>query len=287
MDILHHSVIGLIGVNVALDLDCAMIGYFFLLGSILPDLDAFLVVLNKRLYLKNHQGFSHSLLLAPVYAFILVFVFTFWIDFLWMNYMGLLLGIFVHSILDYSNTYGIKLFYPLSNKRFSLDAIFFIDTFLILLTLSMYIYHYNISIYLGLFLLYIGAKIVMQRYIKQKLNASFVIPSAFNPFEFFIYIYDKKRIEIFRYTLFSDKKRDYKKIENQDEIFYYLTQKSSLFKDIQKISKALHIVKVSKSNQKIIIEAKDLAVRNFGMKFATTTLEFNLNGDLLYETSNI
>jgi len=287
MDILHHSVIGLIGVNVALDLDCAMIGYFFLLGSILPDLDAFLVVLNKRLYLKNHQGFSHSLLLAPVYAFILVFVFTFWIDFLWMNYMGLLLGIFVHSILDYSNTYGIKLFYPLSNKRFSLDAIFFIDTFLILLTLSMYIYHYNISIYLGLFLLYIGAKIVMQRYIKQKLNASFVIPSAFNPFEFFIYIYDKKRIEIFRYTLFSDKKRDYKKIENQDEIFYYLTQKSSLFKDIQKISKALHIVKVSKSNQKTIIEAKDLAVRNFGMKFATTTLEFNLNGDLLYETSNI
>ena len=264
-----------------------MMGYFFLLGSILPDLDAFLVLLNERVYLKNHQGFSHSLLLAPLYALILVFIFSFWIDFLWINYIGLLLGIFIHSILDYSNTYGIKLFYPLSNKRFSLDAIFFIDTFLILLTLSIYIYHYDIAIYLGIFLLYVGAKIVMQRYIKQKLNASFVIPSAFNPFEFYIYIYDKNSIEIFRYTLFSNKKRAYKTIENQDEIFSYLTQKSSLFKDIQQISKALHITKVTTNNQKIIIEAKDLAVRNFGMKFATTILEFNLNGDLLYETSNI
>lgn len=287
MDILHHSVIGLIGVNVALDLDCAMMGYFFLLGSILPDLDAFLVLFNKRIYLKNHQGFSHSLLLAPLYAFILVFIFSLWIDFLWINYIGLLLGIFIHSMLDYSNTYGIKLFYPLSKKRFSLDAIFFIDTFLILLTLSMYIYHYNISIYLGFFLLYVGLKILMQRHIKQKLNASFVIPSAFNPFEFYVYIYDKEKIEIFIYSLFFDKKRAYKKIENQDETFHYLTQKSSLFKDMQKISKALHIVKVNKDNQKIIIEAKDLAVRNFGMKFATTILEFNLNGDLLYETSNI
>ena len=148
MDILHHSAIGIIGLTLGVSVDQEVAGIFFLIGSVIPDLDAFLVLLGRSFYLKNHQGFSHSLLLTPLYSFVIIGILSFWLPFDWVNVLALVLGWSIHIGLDYSNTYGITLFYPLSKKRFSLDAIFFVDTFLLLLTASMLYFAYNIWFYI-------------------------------------------------------------------------------------------------------------------------------------------
>lgn len=287
MDIIHHSAIGLIGLSVATAVNQEMVGIFFLTGSILPDLDAFLILIGKRFYLKNHQGFSHSLVLLPIYALLVVGSFSFWLPFDWLNFLALSLGFLVHVLLDYSNTYGITLFYPFSKKRISLDAVFFIDTVLISLTVSMLIFAYSLYIYIFLFLFYVAVKVWMQRNLKEKLNANFVVPSAFNPFDFYVYVLDNGTINTYEYNFVSKKKRDEKKEKNLDKELEFLTSKSQLFQDIKKISKAFHITNITRESHTIEIEAKDLALRNFGGKFAVTKLTFNEKEELTDEVSNI
>jgi len=287
MDILHHSAIGVIGLTLAVSADQNMLGIFFMIGSVIPDLDAFLVLVSRSFYLKNHQGFSHSLLLIPLYAVAIVGILSFWITFDWFNVLALILGWVIHIGLDYSNTYGITLFYPLSKKRFSLDAIFFVDTFLLLLTASMLYFSYSVWIYLIVYLLYIIVKKWMQKSLKSSLKAQFIIPSALNPFDFYVYE-NREKIVTYNYNLLSKTKRNIKEYEKLDILWSELSQKSLLFRDISSITKALHITKVTEDiEQNITIEAKDLALRNFGGKFATTKLIFNKNKELISEYSNI
>ncbi len=287
MDILHHSAIGIIGLTLGVSIDQDMAGIFFLIGSVIPDLDAFLVLLSRSFYLKNHQGFSHSLLLIPLYSLAIVGILSFWIVFDWLNLLALILGWLIHIGLDYSNTYGITLFYPLSKKRFSLDAIFFVDTFLLTLTASMLYFAYDIWFYLTTFLFYLLLKKWMQTRVKISLQAQFVIPSALNPFDFYIYE-NREKIVTYNYNILFNVKRNLKEYEKLDAVWIHLSQKSLLFRDMASITKALHITSVTQDkDENITIKAKDLALRNFGGKFATTTLTFNKNKELISEYSNI
>ena len=287
MDILHHSAIGLIGFNIAVTNDQTMMGLFFLIGNVFPDLDAFLVLFGRSFYLKNHQGFSHSLLFAPLYALLIVLLLFPFLPFAWGNFLAVLLGLMVHSFLDYLNSYGIMLLYPLSKKRYALDAIFFVDVVLLILTATMLYFEFSLWIYMVLYLLYIVLKIKMQRVVLKRLNANFAIPSAINPFEFYIYQLRDEQILTYRYRLFTNKRHDERVEKNLDKEFAHLTQKSQLFSDISKITKAFHIATVEERGGETTIVAKDFAVRNFGAKFATTTLKFNEKGELIYEYSNI
>ena len=86
MDILHHSAIGVIGLTIAVASNENIAGVLFLVGSIIADLDAFLVLFGRSFYLKNHQGFSHSLLLIPLYSIVIVLALSYWLDFSWINF---------------------------------------------------------------------------------------------------------------------------------------------------------------------------------------------------------
>ena len=287
MDILHHSAIGFIGFSVAVANDQTMAGLFFLIGNVVPDLDALLVLFGRSFYLKNHQGFSHSLFLAPLFALLILTISLLFTPFSWVNFMALMLGFFTHSFLDYLNSYGIMLFYPLIKKRYALDSVFFIDATLLLLTATMLYFEYSIWLYFGLYLLYIVFKILIHKVVVKQLKVDFAIPSALNPFDFYIYNKENEKIETYSYNLLLNKKRNQTVQENLNKKFSHLTEKSQLFNDIRQVTKALHICKVEESENETIIVAKDLAVRNFGAKFATTTVKFNKKGELIYEHSNI
>ena len=60
-----------------------------------------------------------------------------------------------------------------------------------------------------------------------------------------------------------------------------------MFNDISHITKRLAITEVSEEADGLTINARDLAVRNFGGKFGQVTLKFNANGDLVHEVANI
>ena len=127
----------------------------------------------------------------------------------------------------------------------------------------------------------------MQHEVKTLLQAQFVISSALNPFDFYVYE-NKEQIVTYNYNFLTKVKRHVKEYEKLDELWSHLSQKSLLFQDIASITKAFHIIDVTKdSDENTIIKAKDLALRNFGGKFATTTLIFNKEKELTNEHSSI
>jgi inner membrane protein len=212
--------------------------------------------------------------------------------FQWSFFLSAWFGLLIHIFLDYTNTYGISLFYPISKKRYSLDILFFIDSVTLSLTLIVYIsyflLHLNLSLlYILFFISYLILKINLRKRLKKRIRFDFAIPSSFNPFEFYIYRKNDDYIETYLYNLWSNSKLDIKKIDMVDKKYRYLTDKSQVFQDIKLITKALHIIKVFNTNQEIKIEASDLAVRNYGGKFGTTILIFDKKGELKSEMANI
>ncbi len=287
MDIVHHGMIGMIGFTAAEAAGDPVAGLFFLIGSVFPDLDVALMAFGKRAYLKNHQGFTHSLLLMPLFALLLVLAFVWYEPFGWHYVAAMMAGIGIHILLDYSNTYGITLLYPISKRRFSLDAIFFIDTVLLSLTVLTLAGWCPLPLYLASFAGYALMKIAMQTYVVRSLQATYAIPSALDPFDFYICVEGEEEIITYEYNVLRQKKRNQRVHPNIDKTYRELTAQSKVFNDVKAITKALHITQVDRGDDGTTIVAKDLALRNFGGKFATTTLSFDSQGKLLNEISNI
>lgn len=94
-----------------------------------PDLDFALRLIDTLTYLNWHQGPTHSLLLLPVWAWLLAHLFSrFWRKYHWkMFYLPACLGIAVHIAGDLITAYGLMLFAPISTQRFYLPFAFVID----------------------------------------------------------------------------------------------------------------------------------------------------------------
>jgi len=106
-----------------------------ILGAMAPDLDIVYQTKGDVAYLKNHRGFSHSLigfaaisigiagflsLIFPEGAFLTILLWTF-------------IGTLTHGFLDFLNSYGAKLFWPLSKEKQSMGILTIFDPVLIFL----------------------------------------------------------------------------------------------------------------------------------------------------------
>jgi inner membrane protein len=95
-----------------------------------PDLDFALRLIDTLTYLNWHQGPTHSLLLMPVWAWLLAYLFFCFSrgKYHWkLFYFPACLGIAIHIIGDLVTAYGLMLFAPISTQRFYLPFAFVID----------------------------------------------------------------------------------------------------------------------------------------------------------------
>jgi inner membrane protein len=99
-----------------------------------PDVDALAMWGGDFLYLRHHRGVTHSVLLAPLWAWLIamlgarVFERTRERPGGWKALYGLALaGVLLHIAGDWITTYGTMLLAPLSDHRFGLGAVFIID----------------------------------------------------------------------------------------------------------------------------------------------------------------
>ncbi len=136
MDIVHHLAIGGIGAAALASHDQELAGLAFLVASVFPDLDVAFMAAGKRAYLKNHQGPTHSLILSPLFATLITFPLVGLLAADGPVFLSSLGGLWIHIALDLSNTFGIALLWPLSKKRYCLDAVFFVDLTLWAMTLA-------------------------------------------------------------------------------------------------------------------------------------------------------
>ncbi|ACB85910.1 membrane-bound metal-dependent hydrolase [Natranaerobius thermophilus JW/NM-WN-LF] len=124
-------------------------------GALIPDGDAIFQIFGHIPYLKNHRGVSHSILgglfLSALTAMIFSFIFAHSFFILWAYGM---LGVSTHLFLDWCNSYGVKLFWPLSSKMYSGNLLVVIEPILVALSLIMifsfsYSYAIDFSGYTG------------------------------------------------------------------------------------------------------------------------------------------
>ncbi len=295
MDIVHHALIGGAGMLVAVTQDQPLAGFAFVAGSVFPDLDVIFIAFGKRFYLKHHQGVTHSVILAPLYALLLSIVLLMPLGEWWQMevYLAALAGLYIHVLLDWFNTYRIALLSPFIKKRYSLDAVFFIDSVALALTALFYVLYaldeVDIAIWLypGAFAIYFLAKLAYQRKVRCQLNALFAIPSSLNPFEFYVLVEDEQGLLAYIYNGLTGNRKKQIRYSAEDEAIQLLAEKSCVYQDMKRITRAFHITDVDKTENGVCIQVNDIAVRNFGGKFARTTLEFDNNGKLIREVANI
>jgi len=100
--------------------------------AFLPDIDYFLVYGDRLAFIRHHRGFTHSLWALPLFALLGAGLGRAlggppW--FLPIFFLGLAV-LASHLLLDLATSYGTKILFPFSRKRFSLDWLFIIDPFL-------------------------------------------------------------------------------------------------------------------------------------------------------------
>lgn len=95
-----------------------------------PDLDFVLRLIDTLTYLNWHQGPTHSLLMLPLWAWLIAYFFSKlshgrheWRLF----FLPACLGLAIHIAGDLITSYGLMLFAPLSTERYALPLVFVID----------------------------------------------------------------------------------------------------------------------------------------------------------------
>lgn len=100
------------------------------LAAAAPDLDYVVSFIGPIEYLYHHRGVTHSLILLPLWAYLLarLSAVAWRHDRPWRAYFGVIaMGIAIHIGGDWINSYGTIVFAPFSNERYGIGTTFVID----------------------------------------------------------------------------------------------------------------------------------------------------------------
>jgi len=103
--------------------------FFLVLLTMSPDADIVLRFFSETLYLTHHRGLTHSILLIPLWGWLIFSLSSRRIK--ESPYMPWLIGaaLLMHILLDLITTFGTMILAPLTDWRASLDLVFIIDPF--------------------------------------------------------------------------------------------------------------------------------------------------------------
>lgn len=149
MDIVTHGLSGILLGKATRDkfkkIPPKILVWFFAFSSIFPDFDIIFRLFSEQLYLKNHRGITHSLILLPIWSFLITAIYCFilkWKLFLKKHteeipsinkntifelYVISSFGILFHISCDLITTYGTMILSPFDNSKFAYGSVFIID----------------------------------------------------------------------------------------------------------------------------------------------------------------
>lgn len=112
-------------------------------ATLVPDLDWLTAIRGPRAFLIGHRTATHSLLGITAIAFAIAVLFTFVprkrapapIRFL-PAFTVCLIGAALHILFDLTNSYGLKLLWPFSDRWFALDILSTLDFFVLIFLLA-------------------------------------------------------------------------------------------------------------------------------------------------------
>ncbi len=137
MDNLTHTLSGLVAARLMPARGLPMRSRYIAgaLAANFPDLDILLAPISSELYLMHHRGETHSLLMLPLWALLLSWIFArlFKSPGGWRDFYGLTaVVLLVHIFGDWITGYGTQLFAPFTRETYALGTTFIIDPLLTL-----------------------------------------------------------------------------------------------------------------------------------------------------------
>src|SRR5580692_3117791 len=119
MDNVTHSLVGLMLSRVS-----GRNAWMMVVAANLPDADIISWAGGSLTYIEYHRGTAHSLLALPLMALIPMLLFR---SRSWQSYAACLVGVLSHLLLDWTNTYGIRMLLPFSGRWLHLDTVDVVD----------------------------------------------------------------------------------------------------------------------------------------------------------------
>ena len=127
MDNVTHSLVGLMMARVSGKNVVMMV-----VAANLPDVDVVSLAGGTLTYLEYHRGIMHSLAAAPVLALVVMLLFR---NRGWQSYAMCLAAVLSHLLLDWTNTYGVRLLLPFSGRWLHRDKTDVVDPWILLVFL--------------------------------------------------------------------------------------------------------------------------------------------------------
>ena len=267
----------------------------FMLGSVLPDLDALSRVFGRRAFLAAHQTYSHS---VPI---ILALGAALWAA---LRLAGvdaplapaaLALGMLFHSALDVTNTYGIMLLAPFSRRRFCTEWVFFIDAFVIAWTVPHLAFlapawagrshpasPAAAAVYAGGLAFYWTLKVGLRRRAARLAPEGVVslLPSALLPWRFLGCARDGGAMRLFTLNAATGGVHEDGEVRLDDDAWRETLRGVPEFETLRELSPAYHVVEASRpdgADGPTRLVCRDLRTRNFRTRFGE--LEVTIDGD--------
>ncbi|MSO22665.1 MAG: metal-dependent hydrolase [Acidobacteria bacterium] len=145
MDNVTHTLFGLVLAKTGLERSTPKATLALLIGANLPDLDLLALLGGPISYLKYHCGISHSLpgLLCEAVLLAAILLVAHRVRSkvaspanFGMLFLMSLAGLGSHTLLDYTNTYGIRPFLPFDGRWFAADLVFIVDPWMLAILAS-------------------------------------------------------------------------------------------------------------------------------------------------------
>jgi inner membrane protein len=130
MDNLTHSLTGLMLSRAGLNRFYPRATLVLVVSANIPDIDIVAIARGPLYYFEHHRGITHSIAALPVMALLSALVACAFGRTMrgWLAAWGLAcIGVASHLLLDWTNTYGIRLFLPFSSQYVHLDLINLFD----------------------------------------------------------------------------------------------------------------------------------------------------------------
>ena len=124
MDNLTHSLTGLMLSRAGLNRFYPRADLLLIVAANVPDSDIVTIVRGPLYYFEHHRGITHSVAAMPVMALLSVLLVCAIYRTMrgWLAAWGIaIIGVASHLLLDWTNSYGIRLLLPFSARWFHLD----------------------------------------------------------------------------------------------------------------------------------------------------------------------
>jgi membrane-bound metal-dependent hydrolase YbcI (DUF457 family) len=292
MDIVTHALIGLVMAAPCLDNLPLAVG--LVIGSVMPDLDVLSRLFGKRAMILCHQGFSHSLIFLAMVAGTVALAVG---QGVWLG-LGLLLGGLVHVALDFSNTLGVKLYWPLSDCRHKKGWVFFLDAFVTVASAVAFgttfiglndtgsVSPWHCATLFAVMVIYWCAKAhwLKQAHVLVGNDLVSLVPSALVPWQFIATTRKHDRLVVSKVDVFTGIITPLETYSVMDCAHAEILAAVSEWRLMRGLSPAYHVVSSSRNDRGLLQLCRDLRVRNFNSTYGDLELQFDAQGTNLLST---